>query len=251
MNTKHVIQKTICLIFILSMILGCAGNRPGVRDAASMSADSLSIAVQGRGETETPEYRLGFGDVIEVKFFNSDQFNETITVRPDGRISMEKIGELYVTDMTPAQLDNIITQKYSEVIKSPDVTVILREFGGHQMYVLGEVNNAGGYPVQRDMTLLQAIATAGGANNSAKLKNVMLLRRGMQGKVEAIKVDLSKPLKGLVSNDLYVQPQDIIYVPKTFVANASTFLGQVYDGLLPPIDTYMRAILSYSRFRDF
>lgn len=239
------------LALLLFFLVSCSSGSKFVRDAASIDSDSLSIAIQGRTAENTPEYRLGFGDVIEIKFFNNDQFNETVAVRPDGRISMERIGELYVNGMTPASLDSIITDRYAEVIKSPEITVILREFGGYQVYVLGEVNRAGGYAVQRDMTLLQAIASAGGINNSAKLKNVMLLRRNHQGSVEAIKVDLSRPLDGMTANDLFVQPQDIIFIPKTFIASASTFLSQVYDGLLPPVDSYMRAILAYSRFRDF
>ncbi|MFQ6103275.1 MAG: polysaccharide biosynthesis/export family protein [Candidatus Glassbacteria bacterium] len=77
-----------------------------------------------------PEYRLGFGDVIEVKFFNNERFNETVKVRPDGRISMERMGEIFVTGLTPLELDSLITLKYSEFIQQPEVTVILREFGG-------------------------------------------------------------------------------------------------------------------------
>lgn len=199
---------------------------------------------------ETPEYRLGFGDLIEIKFFNNDRFNERVRVRPDGRITLEKVGDLYVAGMTPSHLDSLITEVYAEIILKPDVTVIVREFGGSRIYVLGEVNLPGGYAMQQDMNFLQAIATAGGAKDGAKLSSVMVLRKGKNGVINAFRVDLSRALKGrkIPGNPgISLQPQDVIYVPKTFVANVSTFMKQVYDGLLPPVDAYLR-YLFWSRY---
>jgi polysaccharide export outer membrane protein len=200
-----------------------------------------------------PEYRLGFGDVVEVKFFNNDRFNETVRVRPDGRISLERVGDIFVAGMTPSQLDNLITQTYAEIIQNPDVTIFVREFGGYQVYVLGEVNNAGGHVIQRNMTLLQAIAAAGGAKNSASLGSVMLLRSEDGENVQAYSIDVDEWLDGETANLplalRYVRPRDIIYVPRTFIASASTFLKQVWDGLIPPVNVYLQALL-WSRWTE-
>ena len=189
--------------------------------------------------------------MLDIRFFNSAQFDQTVTVRPDGRISILRLGDVYVNGMTPSQLDSIITEKYAEIIIDPDITVIVREFGAYQVYVLGEVNRSGGIALRREMTLLQAIAAAGGPNNYAKLSSVMLLRRDGKGEVEAVRIDLTKSLSGEAPSDLPVQAQDIIYLPKTFVASASVFMRQVYDGVLPPIDSYLRGVLAYRRLRDF
>jgi polysaccharide export outer membrane protein len=78
------------------------------------------------------------------------------------------MGEKFAAGMTPLQLDCLITLKYSEFIQDPDVTVIVREFGGQQVHVLGEVNSPGGYPVERNMTLLQAVASAGGVKEGGE-----------------------------------------------------------------------------------
>ncbi len=194
-----------------------------------------------------PEYTLGFGDVIEIKFFESDRFNETVTVRPDGRITLQRMGEIMVAGMTPMELDSLITERYAEFMQNPETTVFVREFSGYQVYVLGQVQSPGGYPVQRDMTLVQAIASAGGAKDGAKLGDVMLLRRSEIGGVEAVKIDLKKALKNDNDDndgrDLFIQPLDIVYVPKTRIASASTFMKQVYDGFLPPVDMYLRWLL--------
>jgi len=194
-----------------------------------------------------PEYLLGFGDVIEIKFFRNSEFNETVTVRPDDRISLQKIGELEVSGMTPSQLDSVITTTYSEFVLEPDVTVIVREFGGLNVYVLGEVESPGGYPVERDMSLLQALAVAGGPTNSAKLGSVLVLRRDQGKRGQAIKVNLVKLLKGksqleIAQNNILIHPYDIVYVPKTPIANVADFMTKIYDVFLPPVDIYLRAL---------
>ncbi len=198
-----------------------------------------------------PEYRLGFGDVLEFRFLINTEFDETAKVRPDGRISLLGVGDLYVEGMTPSQVDSIVTLAYGEFVREPDITVIVREFGGNQVYVLGEVLAPGGYEIQRRMTLLQAVAAAGGATNLAKLSSVMVLRRRPGEEIEAIKVSLSKSIKAesaedISMNDIYVRPLDIVFVPKTFIGSAATFMKQVYDGFLPPLDLYLRALLYYN-----
>ena len=203
-----------------------------------------------------PEYTLGFGDVIDIKFFRNSEFNETVTIRPDGRISLQKVGELLVSGMTPSQVDSVVTETYGEFVLEPDVTVIVREFGGYQVYVLGEVESPGGYPIQRDMTVLQALAAAGGSKITAKLGSVIILRRGdgedgediKIGKVDLLKSVKAKDRSDVTQNDIFVQPQDIVYVPKTLIGNVSDFMSQVYTGFLPPLDLYVRAIF-YDRRR--
>lgn len=238
-------------LFLLGILWGCSSH-PNAQSSETVSPKRRSLLASSYEAHSLPEYQLGFSDVIEIKFFRNFQFNETVTVRPDGRISLQKVGELQVTGFTPAQLDSVITKTYAEFVLEPDVTVIVRQFGGYQVYVLGEVNSPGGYPVQRSMTVLQALASAGGHKLSAKLASVMILRRGQEDEVEAIKVNLKKSVKArrieeVTANDIFVQPRDIIFVPKTFIASASDFMRQVYSGFLPPLDLYLRAVLFYDR----
>lgn len=238
-------QKVLAsLIFLSHLFLGCSGS--------SFIKESKNISpVPHEQQTGTlDEYRLGFGDVIEIKFFRNPEFNDTITVRPDGRISLVKIGELRVAGMTPAALDSVITRSYAEFVLEPEVTVIVREFGGYQVYVLGAVDSPGGYPVQRDMSVLHAIASAGGATNAAKLNSVMVLRRGQAKEIAAYKVDVLKPftaknISEVIQNDLIIEPYDIVYVPKTAIANIATFMTHVYDGFLPPLNFYVRALIVF------
>lgn len=189
-----------------------------------------------------PEYCLGYGDVIEVKFFNNSEFNEHLTIRPDGRISMERIGDMLVIGLTPQQLSVKIEEAYSRFIKNPEVTVIVREFSDRMVYVLGEVNTPGGYPIKRNMSILQSIALAGGQKDTAKLKSVILMRRDVEGTISVRRLDLSDPARDVPTRDFMVAASDIIYVPKTFIANLNTFLDQAFSGVLQPLDIYLRSV---------
>lgn len=250
MNALKTTTKAASVLVLL--LLGCSSH-PGVQRSESfLQTPETASSTFKQQSGVLPEYKLGFGDVIDIKFFRNAQFNETIKVRPDGRISLAKVGEIQANGLTPAQLDSIITRTYAEFLLEPDVTVIVREFGGYQVYVLGEVNSPGGLAVQRNMTILQALAAAGGTKISAKLGSVMILRRDQNDEVSAIKLDLTKPVQGksksnIVQNDIFIQPYDIIFVPKTFIANVSDFMRQVYAGFLPPLDLYLRAVLFYDR----
>ena len=193
-----------------------------------------------------PVYTFGIDDLIEIKFFDNEQFNETLRVRPDGRISLPKLDEIFVLGMTPMQLDSFITAAYAKIIQQPDVTVIVREFGTRQVFVLGEVNSPGGYPIHRNMTLLHGIAAAGGLRTSAEPKSIMILRRKNNNILAAYKIDITRSYKlqesYAMSSDPFIYSMDIIYVPKTYVASAGAFLNQIYDIILPPFDSYLRAM---------
>lgn len=226
-----------CLLWLL-LLMTCA-----IRPHSRVQPPSPEPVSESQKPPSLPaEYRLGFGDVIEVKFFNNNQFNETLTVRPDGRISMQKVGDIVVADMTPMELSRRITETYAKIIKDPEVTVIVRNFGGQQVYVLGEVKSPGAYPLQRNLTILQSLALAGGQRETAALKSILLLRRQPDGKIDVQRIDLSQnSTAAIAKNDRYLEAYDIIYVPKTFIANVNTFLEQAFSGIIPPLDIYLRA----------
>ncbi|KAA3620036.1 MAG: polysaccharide export protein [Calditrichaeota bacterium] len=235
------------LIIILLLFGGCAGPSKTQPATASLHGNS-----EGADNGFIPQYRLGFGDVIDVKFFRNTEFNETVKVRPDGRISLPRVGEIQVTGMTPLQLDSVITRSYDEFVVNPEITVIVREFSGNQFYILGEVHKAGGYELSKDLSILQALAVAGGAMNSAKLNSVMILRKNRHAELTATKISISDYLQGngeieYSQEYLLVKPQDIIFVPKTAISSAADFMKMIYTGMLPPLDLYLRATLYYDR----
>ena len=240
----------IFVLSLLTLLLAASCSiQPRSSGAVNTSKAVLGARPTGLFSSAQPnDYLLGYGDVIEVKFFNNEQYNEVVAVRPDGKISLQRVGDIRVVGMTTSELDKIITETYSEILIDPDVTVFVREFGGQEFYVMGEVAKPGKYPVEKGMTLLRALATAGGPKETAKLNSVILLRADEHGRAEATRVNLDLSyLRDDMRRDLSLRAYDVIYVPKTFIADVNAWVSQFYDVLLPPLDVWTRYKYWYNR----
>jgi polysaccharide export outer membrane protein len=189
---------------------------------------------------DLPAYLIDFGDLLEIKFFNNERFNEIVRVRPDGRITLQRIGDILVLGRTPGQLDSLITASYAGIIKDPDVTVFVREFGAPEVYVLGEVTKPGGYPYHELQTCLQSVALAGGPNREAKMNSVLIIRQD-KGQLVAARWDLKDLMKGhLRGGDPIVRPYDVIYIPRNFISKVGEFLDTYLAAVLTPLDLSVR-----------
>jgi len=235
------------LVGLSFLAFGCSGGG-GARVRTETDAPAANMEEAGNtGVPDVselpPEYRILPLDELEFRFEYQPEFNEIATVRPDGRITLQKIGDIYIEGMTPTQVDELVTQKYVDLTATPDLAVFVRKFASHTVYVLGEVKNPGIYDIRSRMTVLQAVATAGGPVRGAKMGSVVVLRRGDGDQPKPMMFDLSGSAtkKGRVTNDL-IAAQDVIYVPRNVISNVSDFLNQVYDGLLPPVEIYLRAL---------
>ena len=216
---------------------GCAGSRPAQTPAGAATTQALP-----------PSYSVGALDEIEIRVKYHDRLNDLAKIRPDGRITLPEVGDLYVAGLTPAGLDSAITAAYTPLVHDPEVTVFVRNFGNLFVYVLGEVKSPGMQELKPRMTVLQALASASGPIRGAKMNNIVLLRRGPAGEVQArlLNLDRGNIPEGRV-DDVYVQPEDIVYVPKTLLATVNEFLTQIYDGVFPPFDIYLRTLREYNR----
>jgi polysaccharide export outer membrane protein len=188
------------------------------------------------------EYRFGYGDVIEVKFFYNPNLNEFLTIRPDGRVTLPRLGDILVVGMTPMQLDELITGKYSEIIKEPDITVIVRQYGQKVVYVLGEVNDPGGYPLNTNgTTVLSAVALAAGFKETAKLSSVILIEQDVQGNPIASRLNLTRAVSGRNrTDDPFLRGNEIVYVPATFISQVNQFMDQFFTKMKPPLEFYLK-----------
>ena len=176
------------------------------------------------------DYHLQPGDNIDIKFFYNPELNENITIRPDGKISLQLIDEVKAAGLTPAQLDEVLTKKYSGQLKSPTLAVIVKTFEGQRIYVGGEVNAPQVLNVVGTTNALQAIFNAGGFAPDAKLSSTVIIRRGPDNRPIARIVDLEKALTGeLAENEYQLHPYDMIYVPKTSIAAMDQFLTHLYS----------------------
>lgn len=172
-------------------------------------------------------------DQLEIKFFYNPEFSDTVTVRPDGKISLQLIDDVQAAGKSPSELDKILTHEYAKELKDPRITVIVRSFTGQQVFVGGEVNTQGVVELTTGMTPLQAVINAGGLKETAKPEETIVIRKGDDNHPIPIRIDLEKSFYS--KNDgmpFQLMPFDIVYVPKSAIAKANKFVDQYIQKLL-------------------
>jgi protein involved in polysaccharide export with SLBB domain len=219
-------MKSLAMISILALVLtifaGCTTEHRNLPKAALA------------GEPENPPpYVIQPGDQLDIKFFYNPELNETVIVRPDGKISLQLVDEIVASGQTPAQLDQTLTEKYAQELRKPVVTVIVRSFSAQRIYVGGEVNKQGFVNITAGMTPLQAVFEAGGFKETADPESVILIRKGPQKEPVPVRLDLKSALVASAPEGaMQLHPQDVVYVPKTAIAEANKFVQQYIQDLL-------------------
>lgn len=207
---------SLTIAFFLLFLLGCS---PTVVSPASFSPTA--------NHDSPSEYRIQPGDQIEVKFFYNPELNESVTVRPDGRVSLQLANDIPAAGLTPAELTQVLRKNYARELNRPEITVLLRNFAGQHIYVDGEVNKPALVSLSPTMTVLQSIAVAGGLKDSARTNEIVIIRRGAEGKPLAFAVDLTRVFDGTdTSQDVILMPFDVVYVPKSAIANINVWIDQ-------------------------
>jgi protein involved in polysaccharide export with SLBB domain len=246
MEFKLTLPALFLLLVLCLFNFNCAGP------AASPNVKPAIFQVPlYRPESQMPEYKIGIGDELEFKFFGNERFNEYVIVRPDGRITLQRIGDFYVNGMTPSVLDSTITRTYSEIINAPDITIFIRKCSGKFVYVTGEVKMPGPYPLQNGLTLVQALALARWETDNANLKSILLLRRTNETTMAAQAVNVQEMLKnGGTHADIVLEGDDVIFVPRTFIADLEHFIRNYYDIILPPWQIFWQIQTIQWNFRN-
>ena len=234
MKPDDTTTKTTRIAYALASLLVLAtGACSSVgRKAADMPSPEQVMAQQ-RGPVERGEYRIMVGDKLHVKFPFHHARDQELPVRPDGMISLDVTGEILAEGMTPLELSEVIKGRSQRYLKKPEVVVIVTGIGDRRVYVGGEVNRPGFVVVQEGMTPLQAVMAVGGFKDTAQTKDVLYIARGSGGEYNASRVDLENVVKNGAPEVVRLTGNDIVYVPKTRIANAGVFVKQYIRDILP------------------
>lgn len=157
-------------------------------------------------------YVIGPEDVLQVTVWKETSLSGTFPVRPDGMISMVLLGDVKAAGLTSTQLAAELTTDYKKYIQDPLVTVLVQQFNSQKIYFVGEIGKVGPVPLTPGMTVLQAIASAGGLTPYAH-KNRIYILRGPQGKQEKIPFNYKAALRGDASQNVTLQPNDTVVIP--------------------------------------
>jgi len=157
------------------------------------------------------EYRLGAGDKLRIEVYKDAQLSQSVQIRPDGKITLPLVGDVEAINRTPIELRDTIATSLKEYMTNPVVTVIVVEATAATAYVMGEVNHPGSVNLQGPLTVIQALALAGGLKDFADAKNIKILRKTPAG-VQTIAFNYKDAVKSTRA-PLYLRPGDTVVVP--------------------------------------
>src|SRR5215510_11625821 len=206
-------NKIIVKVKLCRALLCCNLLLPLLYACSAPLAPSLTAPPSGEEELLAQDYIIGSEDSIEVQVWKNADLSKTVTVRPDGKISLPLIGDVQAAGLTAEQLTEAVTEKLQTYYKEPaQVTVIIHEVNSYAIYVLGEVNKQGKYVVRTGTTLLQAISLAGGFTPFASKNKMTLRRKAADGKDVSIPLRYTDILAGQQS-DMVLKSGDVVVVP--------------------------------------
>jgi polysaccharide export outer membrane protein len=166
---------------------------------------------QARPAATDDAYHLGAGDKLRIEVYKDPQLSQSVQVRPDGKITLPLLGDLEAAGRTPIELRDAISRQLKEYINNPSVTVIVVEATAAQAFVAGEVNHPGVVTLQGGaLSVVQALALAGGLKDFADSKNIRILRKSVTG-VEAIPFNYKDAIRGAAP--VYLRAGDTVVVP--------------------------------------
>jgi polysaccharide export outer membrane protein len=187
--------------------------------ALAQSAPEKPSGTSGTTQTGPPrpvstvgaDYRLVPGDKLRVEVYKDAQLSQSLQVRPDGKVTLPLIGDVTASGLTPLELRDQIANALREYVTNPVVTVIVVETVAPTVFVMGEVNNPGSIPLNSPITVLQALAMAGGFKDFANTKDIRVLRRTSRG-VQTLGFNYKSAIKG-EGSQIVLQPGDTVVVP--------------------------------------
>src|SRR5260370_1122883 len=184
------------------------------RIGAASSAPPKAKPTPAPPPAPAEEYMIGPDDLLVVSVWKEPEIIRNVLVRPDGRISLPLVGDLRASGRTPAQLQDDIKAQLLNYLSNPEVAVIVQEARSQKFNILGEVEHPGSYPLTRSMTVLDAIAVAGGLRDFAKTRKIYVLRITGDGARARLRFNYKEVIKGQgLSQNVELQPRDTVVVP--------------------------------------
>lgn len=257
MNGPHKFVRIMLIAFAVLQVCGTGFTQLGKRktgEANDVSRSGLTGAGAGSsitaaklggadgqgnsllGGNRRPLYRLQPSDVVEISFTVAPEFNQTLTVQPDGYVALKDAGIIEAQGLNVAEFSAAVTQAYQGYLHDPQVAVALKEFEKPSFIVGGEVGKPGKYELRSDTTVAEAVQIAGGLTQQSKHSQVVLFRRVNGELMEARLLNLKKLLKeNDLKEDVHLRPGDLVYVPQNAISKIARFLTR------PSVSMYMNS----------
>jgi polysaccharide export outer membrane protein len=240
------VRATLLAILILRCSTGGLAQENNLGTAKDASSSGLTGAGRGSSTTETakagtadgmgtlllggqrhPLYRIRPSDVVEISFTVSPEFNQTLTVQPDGYVSLKDVDMVFAQGLTLVEFTTSVRQAYHGYLHDPQVAVALKEFDHPYFIVGGEVGHPGKFELRSDTTVAEAVAVAGGFTSQSKHSQVVLFRKVNEEFTEARLLDVKKMLKSNnLKEDAHLRSGDFVFVPQNAISKIARYLAK-------------------------
>jgi protein involved in polysaccharide export with SLBB domain len=227
------VGRLAAIAVVLASASACENQYPPERIPPIASASANDQAAGGTSpQAFVPTYRIGPGDELLVNSFYHSELKQPVTVQTDGRVSLLLVGSVMAGHKTPQQLSEELTRSYSRFLENADVTVTLDTSASLAVYVGGEVSKPSIVPIKGELSLLQSIAEAGGFRDTANRQQVLILRQTSDGKFRTFQKNAIEVLQN-ETPELYLAQHDVVYVPKSAIAQVDQFVDQYINQIIP------------------
>lgn len=204
--------RFVCLLGIAAG--GFSSQLEGQTAKTTFNDHATAAAAAVKVQTPANEYVIGPDDVLSVNVWKEPEISRTLPVRPDGNISLPLVGDLVASGRTPAELQNEIRQQLVTYLSDPEVAVVVQEAKSHKFNIVGEVEKPGSYVMTSPMTVLDAIALAGGLRDFARATKIYVLRVNTDGSRVRLPFNYKQVIRGNdLKADVQLEPRDTIVVP--------------------------------------
>jgi len=215
-------------VLLLAALLPLSAQQSNLTSSASAppaAADDNTRPKVPQLQQRENRYHLAPNDSFDVNFELSPEFNQTVTVQPDGFVSLRGAPGVYGEGQTLPELQSAIRAAYSPILQEPEVTVVLKEFDKPYFVTSGEVTRPGKYELRGDTTVAEAVAMAGGFTRQAKHSQVALFRHVSAELIEVHLIDVKQMLASRnLAEDMHLQPGDFVFVPQSKISKIRQYL---------------------------
>jgi polysaccharide export outer membrane protein len=217
-------------------------GQPSASDTSSTRGSATEVATT-RGipvEDTTPvpqgwsngRYRVTPTDVLELTFPSVTEFNQVVSVQPDGYVTLKAVGDVRVQGRTLPELGALVREAYEPILRDPLVTIVLKEFEKPYFVAAGEVKTPGKFELRGATTVTQALAVAGGFTDKAKVSQVVLFRRYSEDLMEVKEINVKKMFSSRkLEEDYVLRPGDTVWVPRTMISKLAPYLPTAGFGI--------------------
>ncbi len=228
------LRRTLLAVAPMLLLAACASSQPRAYAAARATAAGFTDVGYATWREDEPAYRLYPGDQVDVVLPSAPELNRSVTLGPDGRVSLPLIGAVMAADLSPPELEAALSQAYARELVDPRAEVSLKAAVPIRVFVGGEVDRSGVYDMPGDIDALQAVLMAGGFKTTAQPHKVVVIRRGPDGRPMMRVIDLGRAIKDAPRMDMVpLRRFDVVFVPRSNIANLNLFVQQYLRDVVP------------------